>query len=213
MSDLATTTPGRPPAAALLDKKMKKSHAMISGAVVIAALVIGLGFIAVHLGHSRQLLALSAACCGPADRARLRVCERLPRHGKCSRHSHLHPFARPEHRRGLVGLCATWQACSRPPAPWLSPSSRCFPSNSSCRSVRAPVSPWSSRCSSPPSVEPEHLVVRPARLQFPHHGRLHHRRRLANQLMNGQRHLRRGLGTGYKGLQGPAHLAGCRDSL
>jgi len=49
MSDLATTTPGRPPAAALLDKKMKKSHAMISGAVVIAALVIGLGFIAVHL--------------------------------------------------------------------------------------------------------------------------------------------------------------------
>ena len=45
MSDLATTVPGRPPASALLEKKMKKSHAFISGAVVLAALVIGLGFI------------------------------------------------------------------------------------------------------------------------------------------------------------------------
>ena len=49
MSDLATTAAGRPPAAALLDKKMKKSHAMISGGVVLAALVIGLGFIAFHI--------------------------------------------------------------------------------------------------------------------------------------------------------------------
>jgi PiT family inorganic phosphate transporter len=46
---MATTLPVRPPAAELLDKKMKKSHAMISTVVVIAALVIGLGFIAVHL--------------------------------------------------------------------------------------------------------------------------------------------------------------------
>jgi PiT family inorganic phosphate transporter len=49
MSDLATTIEGRPPAAALLDKKMKKSHAMISGGVVVAALVIGLGFIGFHI--------------------------------------------------------------------------------------------------------------------------------------------------------------------
>jgi PiT family inorganic phosphate transporter len=49
MSDLATTVPARPPAAALLDKKMKKSHAMISGGVVMIALVVGLGFIAFHL--------------------------------------------------------------------------------------------------------------------------------------------------------------------
>jgi PiT family inorganic phosphate transporter len=33
----------------LLDKKMKKSHAMISAGVVTAALIIGLGYIAVHL--------------------------------------------------------------------------------------------------------------------------------------------------------------------
>jgi PiT family inorganic phosphate transporter len=49
MSDLATTIEGRPPAAALLDKKMKKSHALISGGVVLAALIIGIGFIALHI--------------------------------------------------------------------------------------------------------------------------------------------------------------------
>jgi PiT family inorganic phosphate transporter len=51
MSDLATTVPGRPPAATLLDKKMKKSHAFISGAVVLAALVIGLGFIGFNVSQ------------------------------------------------------------------------------------------------------------------------------------------------------------------
>src|ERR1700689_3334527 len=49
MSESATTVPGRPPASALLDKKMKKSHAMISGTVVLAALVIGLGFIGFNI--------------------------------------------------------------------------------------------------------------------------------------------------------------------
>jgi len=49
MSDLATTIPSRPPAAELLNKKMKKSHAMISTGVVLIALVVGLGFIGFHL--------------------------------------------------------------------------------------------------------------------------------------------------------------------
>jgi PiT family inorganic phosphate transporter len=50
MSELATA-PARPPAAALLDKKMKKSHAMISTGVVIAALVVGIGFIGFHVAE------------------------------------------------------------------------------------------------------------------------------------------------------------------
>ncbi len=49
MADLASTVEVRPPAAALLDKKMKKSHAIVSGGVVLAALVIGLGFIGVSI--------------------------------------------------------------------------------------------------------------------------------------------------------------------
>ena len=50
MADLATTVP-RPPAAVLLDKKMKKSHALISGGIVLAAMVFGLIFIAVHMAQ------------------------------------------------------------------------------------------------------------------------------------------------------------------
>jgi inorganic phosphate transporter, PiT family len=50
MSDLATAIP-RPPAATLLEKKMKKSHAMISGGVVLAAMAIGLGYIAVQVSQ------------------------------------------------------------------------------------------------------------------------------------------------------------------
>jgi PiT family inorganic phosphate transporter len=49
MPELATAVPVRPPAAALLDKKMKKSHAMISTGVVLAAMVVGIGFIAFNI--------------------------------------------------------------------------------------------------------------------------------------------------------------------
>jgi PiT family inorganic phosphate transporter len=55
MSDLATAVEALPEGASLLDRKMKKSSAWISGVVVIAALVGGLGFIGFHvaqdLGH------------------------------------------------------------------------------------------------------------------------------------------------------------------
>jgi len=51
MSELATAAPVRPPASALLDKKMKKSHAMISTGVVLAALVVGIGFIGFHIAQ------------------------------------------------------------------------------------------------------------------------------------------------------------------
>ena len=51
MSDLATVIERRPPAAALLDKKMKKSHARISGGVVLVALVIGLGYIGTQIAE------------------------------------------------------------------------------------------------------------------------------------------------------------------
>jgi PiT family inorganic phosphate transporter len=49
MSDIATALEGRPPAAALLEKRMKKSHAMISGGIVLAALIIGISFIVFHI--------------------------------------------------------------------------------------------------------------------------------------------------------------------
>jgi PiT family inorganic phosphate transporter len=51
MSQLVSALPARPPAAALLDKKMKKSHAMISGFVVLIALVLGVGYIGLHISQ------------------------------------------------------------------------------------------------------------------------------------------------------------------
>ncbi len=51
MSDTATTLPGRPPAADLLNKKMKKSHALISTGVVLVALVAGIGFIGMNISR------------------------------------------------------------------------------------------------------------------------------------------------------------------
>ena len=60
MSDLATTISVHPPAADLLDKKMKKSHAMISGGVCIGALVIGCGYIAFHIAQDFTGVALGS---------------------------------------------------------------------------------------------------------------------------------------------------------
>jgi inorganic phosphate transporter, PiT family len=49
MSDIATTVAGSPPGASLLDKKMKKSPAWISGAIVLVALLGGLAYIGFHI--------------------------------------------------------------------------------------------------------------------------------------------------------------------
>jgi len=49
MADIATTAEVLPQGASLLDKKMKKSHAVISGGVVLVALVIGLGYIGFNI--------------------------------------------------------------------------------------------------------------------------------------------------------------------
>jgi PiT family inorganic phosphate transporter len=51
MSDLATTVGSLPPGSSVLDNKMKKSPAWISGVVVTAALVGGLIFIGVHISQ------------------------------------------------------------------------------------------------------------------------------------------------------------------
>jgi inorganic phosphate transporter, PiT family len=49
MSDVATTVESAPHGASLLDRKMKKSSAWLSGAIVIGALLGGLGYIGFHV--------------------------------------------------------------------------------------------------------------------------------------------------------------------
>src|ERR1700677_3274462 len=60
MSEIATAVSVRPPAAALLDKKMKKSHAMISTGVVLVALVVGIGFIGFHIAEDFSSVTLGS---------------------------------------------------------------------------------------------------------------------------------------------------------
>jgi inorganic phosphate transporter, PiT family len=60
MPELATAVSVRPPAAALLDKKMKKSHAMISTGVVLAALVVGIGFIGFNIAKDFSSVTLGS---------------------------------------------------------------------------------------------------------------------------------------------------------
>jgi PiT family inorganic phosphate transporter len=51
MSDIATSLPTAPPGPSLLDKKMKKSPAWISGVIVLVALVGGLAYVGFHIGQ------------------------------------------------------------------------------------------------------------------------------------------------------------------
>jgi PiT family inorganic phosphate transporter len=51
MADLATTVESLPAGASLLDKKMKKTSAWVSGSVVLVALVGGLGYIGFHIAQ------------------------------------------------------------------------------------------------------------------------------------------------------------------
>ena len=60
MADLASAVDALPTGASLLDRKMKKSSAWISGAVVGAALIGGLGFIGVHVAQDLGSTALGS---------------------------------------------------------------------------------------------------------------------------------------------------------
>ncbi len=51
MADIATSVATAPPGASLLDKKMKKSPAWISGVIVLVALVGGLSYVGFHIGQ------------------------------------------------------------------------------------------------------------------------------------------------------------------
>jgi PiT family inorganic phosphate transporter len=60
MADLATTVEALPEGASLLDRKMKKSSAWVSGAVVLVALVGGLGYIGFHIAQDLGNIAITS---------------------------------------------------------------------------------------------------------------------------------------------------------
>ena len=61
MANSATAVAARPPAAALLDKKMHKSHAVISGVVVLIAMAVGIWFIGTHISQDFSGVTLGSA--------------------------------------------------------------------------------------------------------------------------------------------------------
>jgi inorganic phosphate transporter, PiT family len=61
MSEAATAFAAGPPAAAILDKKMHPTHALISGAVVLIALIAGIWFIATHISQDFSGVTLGSA--------------------------------------------------------------------------------------------------------------------------------------------------------
>jgi PiT family inorganic phosphate transporter len=60
MADLATVVEAPPVSGSLLDKKMKKTSAWISGTVVAAALLGGLGYIGVHVAQDLNNIAVTS---------------------------------------------------------------------------------------------------------------------------------------------------------
>ncbi len=60
MSDFATSVATAAPGASLLDKKMKKSPAWISGVIVLVALVGGLAYVGFHIGQDLGNVALGS---------------------------------------------------------------------------------------------------------------------------------------------------------
>ena len=112
-----------------------------------------------------------------AGRPRLRVRQRLPRHRQRRRHRHLHPLPRAAHRRRLVRLLefprrARFQRPRRL-RHRLATARRTDPASRQQSRLRHGLRPARRRH----HLEPRHLVVRPARLQFAHPHRLRHRRR------------------------------------
>ncbi len=61
MADLATTVEALPHGGSLLDKKMKPASAWVSGAVVAAALLGGLGYIGVHIAQDLNNIRVESA--------------------------------------------------------------------------------------------------------------------------------------------------------
>ncbi len=116
--------------------------------------------------------ALRASRCRAAGRSRLRVRQRIPRHRERRGHGHLHSLARASHRRGLVRLLE-FPRRARLERPGrlrhrLAAAGRTDSASRQQSRIRHGLRLAGRRH----HLEPRHLVVRTARLQFAHADRL-----------------------------------------
>lgn len=160
----------------------------------------------------RQDGALDSARHRLADRARLRIRQRLPRHRQRRGHSHLHPIAPSRIRRHVVWrVQLPWRAHLKRRGGVRHPvaaAGRAHPAGRLVLRLRHGVR----TAGRGDPVEPGHLVPRPAGVQLAHHGRLDHRRR-PRQPVHGagrKRDQRRRVGAGDQCRHVAAGLAACR---
>jgi len=158
MSNLATTLPGRPPAADLLDKKMKKSHAMVSTGVVLAALVIGIGFIGFNI--AKDFSGVTLGSIWPYALLILALFIALGFEFVNGFHDTANAVATVIYTHSLEpNLAVVWSGMCNLAGVLTSSGTVAF--------TVITLLP----------VEPEHLVARSAGIELPHYGGIDHRRR------------------------------------
>ena len=181
MSDLATALPGRPRDAGLLEKKMKKSHALISGAVVLIALITGLGFIGFNVSEDFRNVALGSRW--PYLLLVVALLIALGFEFVNGFHDTANAVATVIYTHSLEpNIAVVWsglmQPGRRPFVVWARgihcdhPSAGgTYPAGKRGRGLRDGIRVAHS-CH---PLEPQHLVARPASLKFSHDGRVDHR--------------------------------------
>jgi PiT family inorganic phosphate transporter len=131
MADLATAVETLPQGASLLDRKMKKTSARVSGAVVIAALLGGLLFIGYHIAQDLGHIVITSIW--PFALLGVALLIALGFEFVNGFHDTANAVATVIYTHSLepnlaVG-CAIWPACSPLPGPWHLPSLPCCPSS------------------------------------------------------------------------------------
>ncbi len=181
MADLATTA-ARPPAAAILDKKMKKSHALISGGVVGSAMLFGLGFIAVHIGQDMSGVMVTSIW--PFLLLAVALLIALGFEFVNGFHDTANAVATVIYTHSLEpNIAVVWSGLCNLAGVLVSSRAVAFtvitllPVELILQvSSGAGFAMVFALLHRRHYLEPEHVVVRAAGLQFAHHGRLHHRR-------------------------------------
>ena len=152
MADLATAPGALPDGKSLLDKQDEEILRMDQWRIVLMALLGGLGYIGVHISEDLNNVIVTsiwpyvAAGRRAADRAWVRVCEWLPRHGQRGGDGDLYALAGAQHCGGLVGVVQPgWRAGFERRGGFQRDYAAACRADSSGQ-FRAPGSRWCLRC-------------------------------------------------------------------
>ncbi len=183
MSDLATTIDRPHAGGSLLDKKMKSTSAWVSGAVVLVALLGGLGYIGVHVAQDMSNVVITSAW--PYVLLGVALLIALGFEFVNGFHDTANAVATVIYTHSLdPNIAVVWSGLCNLAGVLMSTGTVAFAvitllpvelilQGQLRRRLRHGLRAADRRH----YLEPEHVVVRAARLELAHHGRFHHRRR------------------------------------